>query len=193
MAQRGAGLGIARIFSLLASDAGHEWGHKVAATSSTRLLASGGWVFKTNCLYCSEQLESVRACLHKALAVTSALRLWHPAKTWFVLRAQGCHWLCNATPRLTTIEELLGIDEGQYFDGFNILLYLKSRQALLAWGRMMRLRMQTLVSRHLMLDMWPSNFGFEQSQNALYYVDDEVYYVERFRDILDWGRWHPLI
>jgi hypothetical protein len=87
------------LHELLLDPRAEEWWHKVGPTSPTRLLLSGGWVFKTRTCRRAGDLEAARARARDSAQRTRRLGVWHPRKRWFVLRADGEYWPCNVSLR----------------------------------------------------------------------------------------------
>ena len=153
---------------LLADPQAQEWQHKVDPCSPTRLLLSQEWVLKTRDLYRGADLDLLRQQIGPWVERTERLGVWHPAKNWFILYSENLYWPCNATPRLTTIVEI---------EGFQ-------RRANLLRYKQLTLIARTLLAHHILLDMNDSNYGIEGGCRSLFYVDDEVYYFARPRDML---------
>jgi hypothetical protein len=136
-----------------------------------RLLAVDGWVFKTNEWHCSKDLQSVKQSIEIWKERGRTLKIWHPQKYWFILRQEDIYWACNATPRLVTLPDI-----GISLPGTSKL----DRIELMVRWSLMNLR---ILFRHgLMLDLKIDNFGIAEGSKQLYYVDDEVYRFESWRD-----------
>jgi hypothetical protein len=155
------------IRDLLMSAEAEEWGHKVDATSPTRLLLSAGWVFKARRDRMSADIELVRARTRESALRTRKFGIWHPSKQWFVLHAEGCYWPANATPRLSTMVEM-----GK----------LKGHCVWVLRG--LPLVVRALLVHRATLDPKPDNYGLDPSTGRLFYVDDEIYWCPTYRDFL---------
>ncbi len=154
-------------YALLLDPSAEEWRDKVDRTSPTRLLLSRDWVFKTRAEKKSDCFDTVRSGIERSVARTRRYRVWHPLKRWFILRAGGAYWPCNATPRLLTLREL----DGQLARR----LWLRSAVPLM---------MRAFLAHRIALDLNPSNFALEPSTEDLFYVDDEVYYSDSIINLL---------
>jgi diadenosine tetraphosphatase ApaH/serine/threonine PP2A family protein phosphatase len=164
----------AEIFALLVSPDALEWPHKVGVAaksegsgkSSTRLLASGGRVFKTNLAEVEPSRDVLRARVLATRARGARARVWHPSKTWALLRtSEGWAPLtcCRALRTLRSFEPL-------------------SRR-LAGWTRMIELAFDAGRISGLGLDLNPANFAVEPQVDALYYLDDELYPKFEIRSI----------
>lgn len=141
---------------LVSPEAREEWVHLTDHHHSIRFLVSAGWVFKTRPPDVIAELDPARQRAAELREHTARLRVWHPAKTWFLLRQPDGIWLCNATPLLTPLPDVL-----------RMLTRLRwRRQWLRLHGR--------AASCGWVLDPKPMNFGHD-AQGRLYYLDDEVY------------------
>ncbi len=152
------------LFALLRAPDAEEWRDKVGVAGAregsgkptTRLLASGEWVFKTDASLAEDEPDGLRERAAAAAAQARRVPLWHPDKTWIVLRAGGRFHLVSACPRL------------------EVLRALPTFEARVgAWGRMLAFALRASREHGAGLDIHPSNFGTRDG--ALYYLDDELY------------------
>ncbi len=153
------GLTTGEIFDLLTdSEAGEAWTELTRDADSIRLLVSNGWVFKTRPTNKQDQPLEAVAKAEACNRYTARIGVWHPAKRWFVVRAAGDLWLCNVSPRLRTLDRITSFRH-------------RSRWGLLwCWLKLV------VERRHgVALDIKLSNFGFEDGNSRIFYVDDEVY------------------
>jgi hypothetical protein len=145
------------IYSILTDPTAWDWDEK--SDSSYRFLCSQGWVFKTRTRHRNTDISVVMSRLTQSLYLTKLLKIWHPAKTWFILSADGYYWIANMTPKMTTLEEI------------------PVQERKKKWGRKERsLKKKTLRYYRLYLDSNSRNFGFCKDGKLLYYLDDEVYF-----------------
>jgi hypothetical protein len=162
-----ADLAVDDLYALLTGASAEEWHYKVNRTSPTRLLTSGGWVFKTNLFKRSERRDEVASWLARSVRLSKGLGVWHPSKQWFILRSDGCYWPCSATRRLITLPEL------------------EPGAARWFWlSQALPLEARTLVAHRWALDLKFRNFGVDATGRTVYYVDDEVYRPASLRDLL---------
>lgn len=169
------------LFSLLVDNSSEEWDHKVGPDSSTRLLFSQGKVIKTDCTRASGCPAEARAIVADSIRLTRSLGIWHPAKTWFLLHAQGHYWPCNITPLLESVADSLDIDAQQDQGLIKIQFFMKlwskpaSWRNWLTWHRVITFCLKIAIRHKLFMDTSPSNFGCESGRNRLFYLDDELY------------------
>jgi hypothetical protein len=118
-----------------------------------------GWVFKSDLSRRRLDRERVVRDVSRMIDLTAKVGVWHPAKTWFLLRLRRRHLVCSATP-LLIIPPKIGV------------------RRLLA-----RLQKRGIVARAaacgLRLDERRRNFGYDPGNWRLYYLDDEVYPLHR--------------
>ncbi len=112
------------------------------------------WVLKANLRRRSRDAERAFQEAGAAAALHARLGLWHPAKTWFVLRERGRFLPGNATPRLHLLSEM-------------------PLRALFEWQRL-RLVWRAAQAGYR-LDARGVNFGRAPGSLSLYYLDDEIY------------------
>jgi predicted phosphodiesterase len=163
----GLGLSAEELFNLLNAEDAEEWIDKVAVAggldgsgkSTTRLMASGGWVFKTHLFLSSPTPEKPNDYATTQHQNELKYGVWHPEKLWFLLQYEGQWYPVSATPKLRTIHSLKNVPD-----------------ALQAWVRILRLMTDTWAVHKVFLDANPSNFGFKPNNpDRIYYLDDEVY------------------
>lgn len=156
-----------QIFELLWDRSAREWKEKVgvvtpadgSAKSSTRLLKSGGWVFKTDTTRKSSDKAALRSQLRQLVILAIQLELWHPDKCWFLMQYEDDWWPVSACPLLTTIRTVTDWD-------------MKIRW----WSQMITFGLRMSQEHDIGLDLNPSNFAFtDPSATQLYYLDDEFY------------------
>lgn len=153
------------IFDLFTTE-GQEWLHKVGVAgradgsgkSSTRLLAVDGWVFKTDLTMGAQSWEAAEAGHHRERGRGLALHVWHPKKSWAAFRAGETFYPLTVCPELTTLRSLDDVDA-----------------RLSGWTDMLRLALRVASRCGLGLDLNPANFGREEVDGQLYYLDDEFY------------------
>lgn len=170
----GEGLFHAELMALLGNSQQEQWRHKTgvvgaqegSAKHNLRLVLSGGWVLKTHAdgLFTTEAEAIGEVC--KAMALATRLGVWHPRKTWFVVRTDAAWWACTATPRLTILRELPSWPEK--VDG---------------WCAMLHLALRIILAENVLLDINPSNFGYDGAGDRLYYIDEETYTPGDVRDV----------
>jgi diadenosine tetraphosphatase ApaH/serine/threonine PP2A family protein phosphatase len=159
------------LFELLVSTKAVEWRDKVGVAGradgsgkpTTRLLATGGWLVKTNLA----ELEATRdALLARVLAERergARAGVWHPSKQWALLRT-AAGWLPLGICReLVTVRGFAALDE-----------------RLRGWTRMLEVGLDVRRRCGLGLDLNPANFAVEpqtlgRSGAPIYYLDDELY------------------
>lgn len=160
------------LFALLTAPDAQEWRDKVGVAgpregsgkASARLLASGGWVFKTDASWSVTAPDGLLVRAELAAASARRLGLWHPDKVWLVLAAEGAFHLVTACPRLAVLRALPSFE---------------ARVA--AWARMLVLALRAARDHGVGLDVHPSNFG--EAHGALHYLDDELYAPTTLADL----------
>ncbi len=170
----GGGLDVPQIYDALISPTAEDWQYKTGVVGATdgsakttlRLLCSQNWIFKTHANHSASDFEVVHAALDQSFQLTQKLTVWHPQKVWFTLFYDQLYWPCTATPRLITLRELT-----QWEDKVNW------------WTKMLDVGLEIVQAHHIMLDINPSNFGYEDGSAQLYYLDDEVYQPGELKDI----------
>ena len=163
-----------------------EWRQRVDPASPTRLLTCGDWVFRTDWTRRSADLGAVQASVAAASALSQVVGVWHPLKAWFVVRAEGVYWPCTMTPLLRTTDDLARVTAPGQRAARRVVI------AVRWWVGMLYLTARTLVRHGLVLDIRPSNFGLDQRCGRLFYLDDEIYSVDRIEDIVHFERWQRL-
>lgn len=161
-----ASVGRAEAFALLYADDARELREKVgvagpnegSAKDTTRLLASGGWVAKTNIDLATTTAEAARRWIAETRARGEPLAVWHPAKTWMVVQADGLFYPMTLCPEMRTLRRCASRAE-----------------RFRAWVQMLRLGAETAAEHRVGLDLNPANFGYVEGDPRLYYLDDEVY------------------
>ena len=173
----GGGIGEEGLYARLLAPDAIEWREKVgvmtpadgSAKASTRLLKSGGWVFKTDTNQQNADRAALRSQLQRLVGIALNTDLWHPEKFWFLLRTDEVWWPVSACPHLTIIRAATD-----------------STEKLAWWTRMIELGFEMSKTHHLGLDLNPSNFGIEDNvRDRLYYVDDEAYAKHSLFDIAE--------
>ena len=120
-----------------------------------------GWIFKSDLT--RRGLDAVPVANHvkQMIELTAKVGVWHPSKTWFLLRVRRRYLACCATPELV-LPPIIG--------PVRLLARFQKRRLKKqanAWG--------------LRLDDRMYNFGYEPGSWRLYYLDDEVYPLRRRR------------
>lgn len=153
------------LFELLHREGAEEWRSKVgvagradgSAKPTTRLLAAGEWVLKSDVGRAGATAGELSEELSRVAALARRTGLWHPTKQWAVFWT-GESWLplsvCRRLVSLRAVEPVEARIEG--------------------WSDMIALGVQAAVERGVGLDLNPANFGFEDLGGRLYYVDDET-------------------
>ena len=163
----GDGLTPQQLFELLWDHVAIEWKEKVgvmtpadgSAKTSTRLLKSGGWVFKTDTTRKSPDKAALRTQLRRLVILSIQTELWHPDKFWFLMQNEDGWWPMSACPILTTIRTVTDWDT-------------KIRW----WSQMIAFGLRMSQEHDIGLDLNPSNFAFTNPEAPqLYYLDDEFY------------------
>jgi hypothetical protein len=140
----------ARLFDLLCR--AQAWQPEPDPRTPMALARADGWVLKANLKRRSRARGQALAQAEDAARLAAELRLWHPAKTWFVLHRCGRWLAASATPYLRV---------GALAFPFAWFAWRKRR--LVARARAAGYR----------LDMRNANFG--RQGLSLYYLDDEIY------------------
>lgn len=141
-----------------------EWRDKVGVAgaregsgkTTTRLLAAGGWVFKTDAAWRAEAADALAGRVAEAAARARRIPVWHPDKAWMVVRASERFHLVTACPRLEVLRALPAFDA-----------------RVRGWARMLALALDAARRHGVGLDVHPSNFG--EAAGVLHYLDDELY------------------
>lgn len=163
----GRGLSVQELVELLRAPDAVEWKEKVgvvtpadgSAKSTTRLLKSGPWVFKTDMAQQTREQEAHRDRLSMLADIARSTELWHPEKFWFLMRAEAGWLPVSVCPLLTTIRTI---------EAWDIRIGW--------WTRMILMGLRVSFDQGIGLDLNPSNFAFENPfSDHLYYVDDELY------------------
>jgi hypothetical protein len=148
-----------------------DWRPTADPRTPVALAVSDGWVFKSRLTKRSFDRGAVEEEVRRMIWLSTELRVWHPAKTWFVLHDRRRYLPCSATPLLVQASRA------------------PFRRILGLCGIVKMLR--EVASFGLRLDPMPWNYGFSGSSLRLYYLDDEVYPLknallrsERWREIL---------
>jgi len=160
------GLSAEEILALLYHDNAKEWRHKVgsagasdaSAKSSTRLLGSQGWVFKTHVSLKAASEATLREGLKQTLDLSQKFPLWHPDKQWFFVRHGSSWYPMSACRQLRTLRELPRLHDR--FAG---------------WTRMLEMGLRISERHGIGLDINPSNFGTLPPGDKIFYLDDEFY------------------
>lgn len=163
----GRGLSNQALFELLCDPTAVEWKEKVgvatpadgSAKTTTRLLQSGKWVFKTDVTQKTTEQTALRRQLDQLVNLGRRLDLWHPDKFWFLMQTEQAWLPVSACPRLTTVRQV---------DNWDLRISW--------WSRMIALGLEMSLKHGIGLDLNPANFGFEELvAEQLYYLDDEYY------------------
>jgi diadenosine tetraphosphatase ApaH/serine/threonine PP2A family protein phosphatase len=155
----------ARVYEHLADAAAAEWRHRVgvvgpidgSAKSTTRLLASRGWVFKTRVDQAGADVDVVKARLAAERDALLGCEVAHPDKRWAVMQVEGRWYPLTLCPELATVRQRAQLDE-----------------RLAGWTQMIQLALDTHTRHARGLDLNPANFGTTAS-GTLCYLDDELY------------------
>ena len=162
----GGALNRDRMFDLLSDPSAVEWRDKVGVTgpldgsakATSRLIASSGWVLKTNIALAARAAEDIASRIRVAMEMSGRVRLWHPDKTWAVYRAGDSWYSLSATPELRTVRRIVGF-----------------ANKVRGWTTMCELAVEIAQTAGIGLDLNPSNFGDLPNDARLYYLDDEWY------------------
>lgn len=154
------------LWSLLTADTAVEWRDKVgvagpsdgSAKTTTRLLASRGWVLKTRVDQAFATKEAATAWLLSSRTAGRAASVWHPDKLWAVVRVRDVWHPLTACPELVTLRGLPS---------------LEARRA--GWIELIQAGIDVHRVHGLGLDLNPSNFARAAEGGRLYYLDDEFY------------------
>lgn len=164
----------AAVHALLTDPGAIEWRDRVgvvgardgSAKSTTRLLVSGDWVFKTDVSQRRDSAEATLEALQELAARAETLGIWHPSKRWLAMRSAGGWLPLTVCRRLVTLRETPS-----------------TGARLASVVRMISLGAQVSREHGVGLDLNPSNFGREPGEDRLYYLDDEVYPRLALRDL----------
>ncbi|MCA9685429.1 MAG: metallophosphoesterase [Myxococcales bacterium] len=163
-------LGVDELLTLLQSPTAVEWRDKVgvispaegSAKASTRLLASGGWVFKTDTGQAEPSRGGPQIRIARLLQVASRVEIWHPDKRWFLLRSEDRWWPVSVCPQLLTLR---AITDWRRF----------SR----SWSGVIARAIELSRHHNIGLDLGPANFaieaGLDPAAAPIWYIDDELY------------------
>lgn len=164
-----------KIFLFLTDPYSEHWRHRYDWKDYMRIQTVNGWVFKTSEWHCAEKLQTVEKKIMVWKERSKKINIWHPNKFWFILHHGDRYWACNATPRLITLPEI----DNSYSEipGFHYLRYKAERTWMFFW---------TLCRFRFLLDFKEGNFAVDQASGRLYYIDDELYIFDSWRDILSW-------
>lgn len=162
------------LFALLTDPDAIEWRDKVGVVgpldgsgkTTTRLLASGGWVLKTSTALASPEKSELAYRTREAARIGGRARLWHPDKIWGIYWYEDKWYPLNATPELSTLRQLADVDD-----------------RLRAWTAMMEYAVEVGLKYGHGLDLNPSNFGTLPDDDRLYYLDDEWYPELKFAEL----------
>lgn len=161
------------IFLSLTDQRSELWQHREDWKGHMRLLAANDWVFKTSEWHCSGDLTSAQQQIDRLKEQGHKINVWHPKKYWFIVRHDRNFWACNATPRLMTLPDIR-----TSYSPFAKLHYVEL-QARRGW-----LLLGTVVRFGLMLDTKEDNYAVDQSDGRLYYIDDELYGVREWWELI---------
>jgi hypothetical protein len=148
-----------QIFSLFSK--AQDWYPTADVRTPVALAVSDGWVFKSRLTTRSSDLGKAEQEVQRMIRLSADLRVWHPAKTWFVLHDRRRYLPCSATPLLVQASRA---PFRRLFGLFGITRKLMHAASL-----------------GLRLDPMPWNYGFSGTSVRLYYLDDEVYPLEGMR------------
>lgn len=155
-----------RVFELLTAPDGEEWRHKVgvagpvdgSAKATTRLLGIRHWVLKTRMDQLADSAEEILEEQEKARSSGIRSGVWHPEKTWAALHSDGKWYPLTVCRELTTLRQIAGLEE-----------------RFSAWIQMIQVSLDVHRMHGLGLDLNPANFGYEEQNGRLFYLDDEFY------------------
>jgi hypothetical protein len=145
------------IFSLMSRAS--DWRPTDDPRTPMAFAMAPGWVFKSDLSRRHLDRERVAREVRRHMALTAQVRIWHPAKTWFLVRIRRRYLACSVTPWLRVSRA----------PDVRWLLVLPQRRRLAARAAACGLR----------LDHQRGNFGFEPWSWRLYYLDDELYPLRR--------------
>jgi hypothetical protein len=152
---RGGTLSRERIFSLLTHPDARAW--IPGDERSLHIMMSEEWVFKT---HPDHRVRSFLLLLDSADRVTDFYRrcgVWHPSQQWFIVWDGNECWLCNAAPRLDTLDRASRV---------------RRAAGLL---QIIAVLVRALLRAGVVIDPQLENFAMERGSSRLYYIDDEVY------------------
>jgi hypothetical protein len=145
------------VFALMSQAS--DWQPTADPRTPMAFAMAPGWVFKSDLSRRHLDRERVTREVRRHMALTAQVRIWHPAKTWFLVRIRRRYLACSATPLL----RVLGVPDLRW------LLLRPERRRLAARAATYGLR----------LDNRRGNFGVEPWSWRLYYLDDELYPLGR--------------
>lgn len=145
------------VFELMSG--AEDWRPNPDPRTPMAIALGHGWVFKSQLLRRRRQRLPVERDVVRMIRLTASLRIWHPAKTWFLMRDRGRYLVCSATPRLRLPSEVR----------LRFLRVARLRHRLVERARRAGYR----------LDWKADNFGFAPASWRLYYLDDEVYPLKK--------------
>lgn len=145
------------IFALMAQSS--DWRPALDPRTPMAFALAPGWVFKSDLSRRHRDAGRVSREVARMIELTANVGVWHPSKTWFLLRLRRRHLVCSATP-LLVVPRMTGV------------------RRLIAQLQKRRLTARAAACG-LRLDDRRSNFGFEPGRWRLYYLDDEVYPLRR--------------
>ena len=145
-----------QIFELMRDEDARSWRADLADWSPTCMVLSRAWVFKGNLMNRRSDFAKVARRLETVMRDADRLSIWHPAKTWFLLRDRTRYLPCSATPRLRVLHELGSLER----------IRLRPQQGWLFARALLYGRV---------IDPHSRNFGRGRDRERLYYVDDEIY------------------
>jgi diadenosine tetraphosphatase ApaH/serine/threonine PP2A family protein phosphatase len=160
-----AGFSVTALFALLHQPDAIEWRSKVGVAgrldgsgkATTRLLAAGDWVLKTDVARAWDSADELVDELARLEALARRTGLWHPTKQWAVMRGESGWLPLSICRKLVTLRALAPL-----------------AARLEAWTKMIAFGVGANLERGVGLDLNPANFGFEEPGGRLYYLDDET-------------------
>jgi hypothetical protein len=145
------------IFTLMIE--AHDWRPVTDLRTPMAFALAGNWVFKSDLSRRCLARDRVALEVARNVELAAKVGIWHPAKTWFLVRVRRRYLVCSATPRLHILPRV----------GLRPLFAVAQRRRLIARAAACGLR----------LDNRRSNFGYDPDSWRLYYLDDEVYPLRR--------------
>lgn len=153
------------LFALLHDTQARELKEKVgvvsrggSAKSTTRLLESQDWFFKSDTTHQTDDFDALHKQLETTKQIAKRTGIWHPHKTWFIMKAQGKWWPMTGCPTLHMLRQIT--DEDALLQG---------------WTQMINFAIQCSRTHQYGIDINPSNFGYDVAREEMYYVDEELY------------------
>ena len=136
---------------------------------STRLLVTESHIIKQRTEYQLKEKDA-RRFITQAVERERKLGLYHPSKTWFLIfdTAHEFPLIANITVRLVPLNDL-----GSFKPPVTTVRYIE------LLSEMLRLYLEIAARHDLSLDISVSNFAID-TQQKLYYIDDDVYAWDRF-------------